>query len=131
MSKFSYTEEQINDTFDYVTSGTKRYLEAGTVPPKEGLPPTPEQMDATPTKKPKDKEGKEEKKTPEYKTFHIDDDKVDIDIENELVYINDELVTEETDAPRHIIEVLKKVIPKMMIDQLEGKNKEKEEAPEE
>lgn len=108
----AYTEEQINKVFDRHKSGINAYLEAGTVPPKEGLPPTPEEMDATPT----------DLKTPKYKSIKVGEDKVDIDLENDLVYINDELVTPDADTPKHIIDVLRKVVPQV----LKGDKEEKE-----
>lgn len=109
----TYTEEQIAGVFDRKTSGIHAFLEAGTTtpPPKEGLPQTPEEMDATPT----------DSKTPNYKSIKVGDDKVDIDLENDLVYINDELVTPDVDTPKHIIDVLRKVVPQVLKSEEEGK----------
>lgn len=55
-----------------------------------------------------------EKSAPQYKTITIGDDKVDIDLENDLVYINDELVTADSDTPKHIIDVLRKAVPQVI-----------------
>lgn len=61
-----------------------------------------------------------ESATPKYKSIKIGDDTVDIDLENDLVYINDELVTPDADTPKHIIDVLRKVVPQVLKGEKEG-----------
>lgn len=125
-----YTDDQIFGIFDHKSSGIHHYLEdGGKLPPKTEIPEKLEPM-------PKEEKnpGKQEelkKNPPEYRTIEIGDDKIDIDLENELIYINDELVTPETDAPKHIIDVLAKIVPKI-VKKAEGEEAEdavlKEEA---
>lgn len=87
-----YTDDQIMGVFDHKTSGVKVYLEAE-AEAKADVP---------------------EKKIPNYKSIMVGDDKVDIDLENDLVYINDELVTPDADTPKRIIDVLRKVVPQVL-----------------
>jgi len=114
----TYTDDQILGIFDHKSSGVQAYLEAiGTTPPppKEGLPPTPEQMDATPTKpapdKPEDK--KPESKEPVYEKVTIqkgdEEYNIAVDIVNDKTYINDELVTKDT--PKELLDILKEALP--------------------
>ena len=63
---------------------------------------------------PESEDKKEEPKSSKhFKTLTIDDDRVDIDLKHGSVYINDELVTENTDVPKKVIKVLKNIIPKL------------------
>lgn len=86
--KLNYTEEQIQRAFK-----KRSFLEE----------PEPEEK----------KEDDEPKSSKHFKTITIDDDRVDIDMKHGSVYINDELVTENTDVPKKVIKVLKNIIPKL------------------
>jgi len=85
--KLNYTEEQIQRAFK-----KRSFLEE------------PEQ---------EEKKEDEPKSSKHFKTITIDDDRVDIDMKHGSVYINDELVTENTDVPKKVIKVLKNIIPKL------------------
>jgi hypothetical protein len=96
MVTMKYTDDQIFGIFDHKASGIQTYLEA------EAAPTVEKGSDF------------QEKKAPQYKSITIGDDKVDIDLENDLVYINDELVTADSDTPKHIIDVLRKAVPQVI-----------------
>ena len=60
-----------------------------------------------------------------FKTFTIDDDKVDIDQENGYVYLNDELISKDNiQVPEKVSKLLLKVIPKLVIKDKEKENEQ-------
>lgn len=125
-----YSSEQIFGIFDHKSSGIKSYLEAGDAATKAGedvhygkklLPPTPDQMDATPTREEKPEKKQPEDKTPKYEKVSIkkgdEEYEISVDIVNDKTYINDELVTNDT--PKELLDILKDALPKAIKRQQE------------
>ncbi len=67
-----------------------------------------------------------EKKEKHFKTFTIGDDKIDVDILHGFIYINDELVTADTDIPKKVIKILQEIIPKIANGDEKLEHKEEE-----